>query len=211
MTSEPLVITSDSLLAAEAARLAAASGVTVEECADVVDALRRWQRSPLILVGTDLLGEMASLRPPRRDGVYVVGWGSAGDAVLRAALEVGAETLLELPTAESVVSGLLADVSDGEGGDGLVLGVLAGSGGAGATTYAAALASLGAERGSTLLVDADRLGPGAGRVLGLEDIPGVFREPLPRVSLESLPDEGAWLQPFRPLSALLVGRKSVAE
>lgn len=47
--------------------------------------------------------------------------------------------------------------------------------------------------------------------LDLEDIPGVFREPLPRVSLESLPDEGAWLQPFRPLSALLVGRKSVAE
>lgn len=37
----------------------------------------------------------------------------------------------------------------------------------------------------------------------LEDIPGVFREPLPRVSLDSLPDEGAWLQPFRPLTALL--------
>ncbi|MGB3769539.1 MAG: NYN domain-containing protein [Rhodococcus sp. (in: high G+C Gram-positive bacteria)] len=44
----------------------------------------------------------------------------------------------------------------------------------------------------------------------LEDIPGVFREPLPRVSLESLPDEGAWLQPFRPLSALLVGRQGVS-
>lgn len=40
----------------------------------------------------------------------------------------------------------------------------------------------------------------------LEDIPGVFREPLPRVSLDSLPDEGAWLQPFRPLSALLTSR-----
>ncbi|WP_024795675.1 NYN domain-containing protein [Tomitella biformata] len=40
----------------------------------------------------------------------------------------------------------------------------------------------------------------------LEDIPGVFREPLPRVSLDSLPDEGAWLQPFRPLSALLNSR-----
>ncbi|GGC62633.1 NYN domain-containing protein [Hoyosella rhizosphaerae] len=40
----------------------------------------------------------------------------------------------------------------------------------------------------------------------LEDIPGVFREPLPRVSLESLPDEGAWLQPFRPLAALLTMR-----
>lgn len=40
----------------------------------------------------------------------------------------------------------------------------------------------------------------------LEDIPGVFREPLPRVSLDKLPDEGAWLQPFRPLSALLAHR-----
>ncbi|MFF0541206.1 NYN domain-containing protein [Nocardia thailandica] len=42
----------------------------------------------------------------------------------------------------------------------------------------------------------------------LEDIPGVFREPLPRVSLDSLPDEGAWLQPFRPLSALLTSRSA---
>ncbi|WP_034649321.1 NYN domain-containing protein [Corynebacterium vitaeruminis] len=40
----------------------------------------------------------------------------------------------------------------------------------------------------------------------LEEIPGVFREPLPRISLDSLPDEGAWLQPFRPLSALLSSR-----
>ncbi|AWB84835.1 NYN domain-containing protein [Corynebacterium liangguodongii] len=40
----------------------------------------------------------------------------------------------------------------------------------------------------------------------LEDIPGVFREPLPRVNLDALPDEGAWLQPFRPLSSLLNSR-----
>lgn len=40
----------------------------------------------------------------------------------------------------------------------------------------------------------------------LEDIPGVFREPLPRIGLDSLPDQGAWLQPFRPLSALLTSR-----
>ena len=43
----------------------------------------------------------------------------------------------------------------------------------------------------------------------LEDIPGVFREPLPRISLDSLPEGGAWLQPFRPLSALLSGRKDL--
>jgi putative heme uptake system protein len=40
----------------------------------------------------------------------------------------------------------------------------------------------------------------------LEDIEGVFREPLPRIGLDSLPDQGAWLQPFRPLSALLSTR-----
>ncbi|NMO02463.1 NYN domain-containing protein [Gordonia sp. TBRC 11910] len=37
----------------------------------------------------------------------------------------------------------------------------------------------------------------------LEDIPAVFREPLPRIGLDSLPDDGAWLAPFRPLAALL--------
>ena len=37
----------------------------------------------------------------------------------------------------------------------------------------------------------------------LEDIPSVFREPLPRINLDQLPEGGAWMQPFRPLSALL--------
>lgn len=40
----------------------------------------------------------------------------------------------------------------------------------------------------------------------LEDIDGVFREPLPRVSLDTLPDEGAWLPPFRNLRSLLERR-----
>jgi uncharacterized protein len=40
----------------------------------------------------------------------------------------------------------------------------------------------------------------------LEDIDGVFREPLPRMTLDSLPDEGAWLQPFRSLRSLLEKR-----
>ncbi|HEX5142355.1 MAG TPA: NYN domain-containing protein [Mycobacterium sp.] len=42
----------------------------------------------------------------------------------------------------------------------------------------------------------------------LEDIPGVFREPLPRIGLDSLPEQGAWLQPFRPLSSLLTSRNA---
>lgn len=41
------------------------------------------------------------------------------------------------------------------------------------------------------------------RFVDLEDIPGVFREPLPRIDLDNLPEGGAWLQPFRPLASLL--------
>ncbi|MBO0843391.1 MAG: septum site determining protein, partial [Nocardioides sp.] len=173
MSSLALVITADPLLSAEAARLAAAAGVAVEECADAGVALRLWPRSPLVLVGTDVLAEMASLRPPRRDRVYAVGWGPNGDPVYRAALGVGAERVLELPAAESVVTGLFADVGDGAAADGLVIGVVGGSGGAGATTFAAALAALGATNGTTLVVDADPLGPGVGRVLGMGESHGV--------------------------------------
>jgi len=41
----------------------------------------------------------------------------------------------------------------------------------------------------------------------LGDIEGVFREPLPRMTLETLPDEGAWLPPFRSLRSLLESRR----
>lgn len=41
----------------------------------------------------------------------------------------------------------------------------------------------------------------------LEDIDGVFREPLPRITLDSLPDAGAWLPPFRSLRSLLEPRR----
>src|SRR3954453_5848690 len=41
----------------------------------------------------------------------------------------------------------------------------------------------------------------------LEDMGGVFREPLPRITLDSLPDGGAWLPPFRSLRSLLESRR----
>jgi putative heme uptake system protein len=41
----------------------------------------------------------------------------------------------------------------------------------------------------------------------LEEIEGVFREPLPRFTLDTLPEGGAWLHPFRPLRALLEPRR----
>jgi uncharacterized protein len=43
--------------------------------------------------------------------------------------------------------------------------------------------------------------------IDLEDIEGVFREPLPRITLDALPDTGAWLPPFRSLRSLLEVRR----
>jgi uncharacterized protein len=37
----------------------------------------------------------------------------------------------------------------------------------------------------------------------LEDIPELFLQSLPRITLETLPPEGAWLPPLRPLASLL--------
>jgi uncharacterized protein len=37
----------------------------------------------------------------------------------------------------------------------------------------------------------------------LEDVPGAFTSPLPRVRLDNLPPEGAWLPATRPMRALL--------
>lgn len=47
--------------------------------------------------------------------------------------------------------------------------------------------------------------------IDLEEIPGVFREPLPRINLDSLPMDGAWLQPFRSLRALRGTRQNSQE
>ena len=37
----------------------------------------------------------------------------------------------------------------------------------------------------------------------LEDVPGAFMTPLPRIRLDNLPEGGAWLPPTRPMRALL--------
>lgn len=172
-TSHALVVTADPLLLEELGRLAAAAGTTPEPAADIAAALQAWARAPLVLAGADLLPSLALVGLPRRDGVYVVSWGPPGEDLFRPALQIGAETVVELPDGAAVLADLLTDVGDGARGEGVVLGVLGGSGGAGATTFAAALAQLGAERGPTVLIDADQLGPGVDRVLGLEERSGV--------------------------------------
>ena len=72
------------------------------------------------------------------------------------------------------------------------------------------IASLRANPAVALSIDTDGSPPHVLLVRGeatVEDIDGVFREPLPRITLDSLPDTGAWLPPFRSLRSLLESRR----
>ncbi|GGF49522.1 ATPase AAA [Marmoricola endophyticus] len=169
-----LLVTRDDLLTAEVVRLAAAAGVEPVVVREVGDALRSWSGAGPVLVGADLAEPLSQAGPPRRPQVYVVGHSPVPDHLFKWALEIGAETLAALPVSEGWLVEMLTDAGDATAAaQGRLVGVLGGSGGAGATVFACALAQSLAASGSTLLVDADPWGAGVDRVLGAESEKGV--------------------------------------
>jgi secretion/DNA translocation related CpaE-like protein len=225
--SAPLLISSDPLLVADVQRLSAAAGVVPEVVRDPAHALRWWSSAPVVLVGADCAGALASASPPRRPRAFVLARSPVGDGLFRDALGVGAETVAGLPESETWLVELLTDVGDGGAEPGVTIGVLGGSGGAGATVFAAALAQVAADVRPTLLVDADPIGAGIDRVLGLESADGIrwdsmlqttgrlssrsLREALPRAGALSVltwpPDRPASLQAFAMREVLSAGRR----
>lgn len=186
----PLIATADEALLDELLRLTAAAGVTPEVVPDAGAALRAWGTAPLVLVGPDLAAALARLRPGRREDVLLVGWAGGASETWRLAVEVGAGHVVELPGGEARLAEALADLAEPGGARGVVVGVVGGSGGAGATTFACALGQLAARSGPVLLVDADPHGPGLDRMLGLEEVAGVrwsdLRQSTGRLAARSL-------------------------
>jgi len=226
----PLLLTDDDLLLADLVRLAAAAGVAPEVARVSADALGSWASAPLVLVGADRAADLARSRPPRRARVHVVGRGVLPDELFREALAIGAESVAALPTSESWLVETLTDVGDGAASTGMTIGVVGGAGGVGATVFAAALAQVCAQEDPTLLVDADVLGAGIDRVLGLEQVDGVrwdalmqatgrlsarsLRDALPRrgrLSVLTWPvDRTPTLQAFAMREAMSAGRRGFA-
>jgi secretion/DNA translocation related CpaE-like protein len=81
---------------------------------------------------------------------------------------LGAAAVDELPRSEAWLVETLTDLGDTGARRGLLVGVVGGSGGAGATTLACALGQTAARTGDAVVIDCDPLGPGIDRVLGLE-------------------------------------------
>src|SRR5829696_4949101 len=169
----PLIVTDDPTTIEELQRLAAAAGVTAALARDPEAALHAWNAAPLVLVGVDLAKALGHLSPPRRSGVHVVGRGGVPDDVFRTALALGAENVAELPRSAGWLTELLADLGDTRPVGSVTLGVIGGSGGAGATTFACALGQMAARTGPAVVIDADPLGPGVDRVLGLDGHDGI--------------------------------------
>ncbi|MGI8645879.1 MAG: septum site-determining protein Ssd [Nocardioides sp.] len=190
--SAPLVVTADKFLLDELLRLAAAAGVTPAVCRSATEALAAWAAAPLVLVGADLAREVALVRPGRRDAAHLVAIGPVPHELFATALAVGAESVAELPQSEAWLVEALTDAGDRAPSLGRVVGVVGGSGGAGATTFACALGQVGARSGPAILVDLDPLGPGLDRVLGLEQHDGVrwdaLQQTTGRLSARSLHD-----------------------
>lgn len=171
----PLLITSDDVLVGDLLRLAAAAGAPLDVVRTPDGAMRSWVTAATVLVGSDLAGPVAAVRPPRREAVHVVGVGATPDTVFRSAVDLGAASVLELPAADDWLVTLLTDIGEDRAGAGTTVAVVGGSGGVGATVLACALAlTAGAGRGGpAMLVDLDPWGPGLHRLVGIDEPAGV--------------------------------------
>jgi secretion/DNA translocation related CpaE-like protein len=179
MTPAPaLLVTCDETVLDDVLRLAAAAGVNLDVAHDTGSALKGWSSAAVLLVGADQARAVADRQPPRRNQVHLVGRGPARDDLFRAAVELGAQDVVELPAGEAWLVELLSDVADGTVGSACTIGVVAGSGGAGATTLACAVAITAASSGPALLADLDPFGPGLDRVVGFDDVPGIHWDAL---------------------------------
>ncbi|MEV8636733.1 septum site-determining protein Ssd [Streptosporangium sp. NPDC051023] len=169
----PLVITEDHDLLDDLLRVAAAAGAELDVAHAPAHARPYWNRAPLVVVGGDMADALAATGPPPRHRVVLVTRTPADPDTWRKCVAVGAQTVLELPSAERQLVDEFADVVEPASRAGLVVCVVGGRGGAGASVLSASLAlSASRQRLRTLLVDADPLGGGLDLLLGQEEADG---------------------------------------
>lgn len=136
-------------------------------------ALTRKTWSTATAVVLDEAGARRCVGMPRRAGLILVCPGEPHESSWRTAIAVGAQHVCALPGHEDRLTRHLADAAEeasGVAGDGRVVAVVGGRGGAGASVFAAALAQTA---GRSLLVDVDPWSGGIDLLLGSESVPGL--------------------------------------
>lgn len=134
------------------------------------DEIRRsWEDTPLVLVGCEMAPLVAGLALPSRGNVHLVGARVDELVAWSAPLEA---SVLVLPDQASLLASLV-DRLDEAPGEATLVAVSGGSGGVGTSTFACALAQVGAGRGlRAAVVDLDPLGGGLDLLVGAETADG---------------------------------------
>ena len=201
------LVTGSQQIRDETARVAAAAGLELTVTGTIPEA--RQLRPAVLLVGADC----AASRPAPSGELIVVGLSGEDDAVWDAAARLHASRVAILPTAAVWLAERFAALRTSAGPLGLLLGVVSGAGGAGASSISCWLALAAARSGRpTLLVDGDDAGGGLGLALGGEPSPGVRWEDLGEISGTLNPDQLAGALPtVRGFSVLAMAGTGTTE
>lgn len=195
-TPDVVLISTDQQLGDDVVRLAVAAGAEVVVFPDAVAAAAHWAQAGTVILDTATLGQVQRLGLPRRPRVVVITHGNPDTADWRSALQVGAHSVVSLPSAERWLVDAIAHATGQALNAAVVLTVVGGRGGAGASTLAAALGRTAAAEGlSVYLLDTDPAGCGLQTQLGLTEVTGLGWQDLaaavgrvpPRALRESLP------------------------
>jgi secretion/DNA translocation related CpaE-like protein len=166
----PLLVTRDPDLLDYLRRLSVAAGRDPDVAPGPAQARRWWPTAPVVVVGDDVLPDLAGAALPRRAGVVAVARGD--DVPWDDALAAGADRVVHLATDDHALLRALS-ASAPSASPGRVVGVVGGSGGAGASVLAAALGIAAGRAGvDALVVDADPGSGGLDLALGAEDVGG---------------------------------------
>ncbi|ANI42347.1 septum site-determining protein Ssd [Mycolicibacterium vaccae] len=167
-----LVLVDDPVLSADIDRVVAAAGMQVVRATDP-SSHRVWTGAAAVLVDAAAACRCAARRLPRRPRVLLISGDAPGPDDWEAAVAIGAQRVVTLPTDDRELMAELADATEAArhaGVRGPVVAVLAGRGGGGASVFATALAKIAA---NSLLIDGDPWGGGLDLVLGSETEPGL--------------------------------------
>ncbi|MGD9517503.1 CpaE-like family protein [Mycolicibacterium austroafricanum] len=171
-TEAILALVDDRALSADIDRVVAAAGVRIVRAADP-SSHRVWTGASAVLLDTAAAQRCAARGLPRRPRVLLISGDAPGPEEWEAAVAVGAQQVVTLPSGDHELMAELADATEAARHTGLrgpVVAVLAGRGGGGASVFATAVAKVATE---ALLIDGDPWGGGLDLVLGSETEPGL--------------------------------------
>lgn len=151
---------------------AAVAAVEPEVIADPGALRAVWSTASVVVLGVDQAPAVARLALPRRTDVYLVGQESSHAETCRWSVRLGAAVVM-LPADGAQLESAMAEGAGRRQVGGRLLAVIGGSGGVGASTFAAAMCVTAARAGQrSMLLDCDPYGGGIDLLIGAERIPG---------------------------------------